>query len=123
VGPLVALNAKIKLVSDEGERILKIEDLYLGDGIDYLALGPREILTEVLLPSPPRTGAFVKFRPQNNLDYASFTLAVIPPQDGAGSRIVVGSVASQPLRVEKEKSCWIREESALRPSPGRQRKS
>jgi 4-hydroxybenzoyl-CoA reductase subunit beta len=101
VGPLVALNAKVKLVSDEGERILKIEDLYQGDGINYLALGPREILTEVLLPSPPGTSAFIKFRPQNNLDYATFTLSVVLPRDGAGSRIVVGSVASHPLRARK----------------------
>jgi 4-hydroxybenzoyl-CoA reductase subunit beta len=101
VGPLVALNAKVKLVSDDGERILKIEDLYLGDGIKYLALGPHEILTEVLLPSPSGAGAFLKFRPQNNLDYATFDLSVILPQDGAGSRIVVSSVASRPLRARK----------------------
>jgi 4-hydroxybenzoyl-CoA reductase subunit beta len=101
VGPLVALNAKAKLVSNDGERILKIEDLYLGDGIKYLALGPHEILTEILLPPPAGAGTFIKFRPQNNLDYATFTLSVIHPQDGAGSRIVVSSVASQPLRGRK----------------------
>jgi 4-hydroxybenzoyl-CoA reductase subunit beta len=101
VGPLVALQAKVKLVSDDGERILKIEDLYRGDGIDYLVLGPHEILTEVLLPPPSGTGAFIKFRPQNNLDFATFTLSVILPRDGAGSRIVVSSVASQPLRARK----------------------
>jgi len=40
--------------------------LNLGDGIDYLALEPSEILTEILLPPSSRDGIFVKFRPQNN---------------------------------------------------------
>ena len=101
VGPLVALGAKLRLVSRRGERVLSVEDLFLGDGIKYLALVPGEILIEILLPPPSRTGVFVKFRPQNNLDFATFTLSVLPPGNGTGSRIVVGSVTSRPLRAEE----------------------
>ena len=101
VGPLVALGAKVRLLSERGDRVLAVEDLFLGDGIDYLALEPGEILTEILLPPSSRDGIFIKFRPQNNLDFATFTLSVLPPGDGMGSRIVAGSVASRPLRAKE----------------------
>jgi 4-hydroxybenzoyl-CoA reductase subunit beta len=101
VGPLVALGAKVRLVSERGERVLPVEDFFLGDGMKYLALEPDEILTEILLPPPSRTGVFLKFRPQNNLDFATFTLSVLPRGKGTESRIVVGSVASRPLRAEE----------------------
>lgn len=105
VGPLVALGAKLRLVSDEGERIIPMEGFYLGDGIDYLDLRPHEIVTQVLLPLPAQ-GVFMKFRPQNNLDFATFTLSVIPPWERGGSRIVVGSVASRPLRAQEAERLW-----------------
>jgi CO/xanthine dehydrogenase FAD-binding subunit len=101
VGPLVALDAKLRLVSDEKERVIGVEDFFLGDGIRYLGLEPGEVLAEVLLPPPRGSGAFVKFRPQNNMDFATFTLSVLPIRNGAGSRIVVASVASRPLRAHK----------------------
>ncbi len=101
VGPLVAMGAKLHLSSDQGERVLEVEDFYPGDGIRYLALQPGEILTEVLLPEPRRTGTFIKFRPQNNLDFAIFNLTLLPPQEGRGSKIVLSSVASKPLRARK----------------------
>ena len=106
VGPLVAMGAKLRLVSDQGERVLGVEDFYLGDGIRYLALQPGEILTEVLLPQPKRTGTFIKFRPQNNLDFATFNLTLLSPQEGRGSKIVVSSVASKPLRARKAEALF-----------------
>jgi 4-hydroxybenzoyl-CoA reductase subunit beta len=97
-GPLVALGARLRLVSARSERVADIEDFYLGDGIRYLGLRAGEVLTEILLPPTSPAGAFVKFRPQDNLDFATFTLAVIPPAGGTGARIVVGCAASRPLR-------------------------
>ncbi|MGA3174557.1 MAG: FAD binding domain-containing protein [Syntrophorhabdales bacterium] len=97
-GTLVALGAKLRLVSAASERVIDVEDFYLGDGIRYLDLKAGEILTEILLPPPGQAGAFVKFRPQDNMDFATFTLAVVPPVSGAGARIVLGCAASRPLR-------------------------
>lgn len=106
VGPLVAMGAQLRLSSNEGERITDVEDFHLNDGIENLALRPGEVLTEVLLPPRPFTGRFLKFRPQNNLDFATFTLSVLPPHDGIGSRIVVASVASRPLRPKEAEQLW-----------------
>lgn len=101
VGPLMALGAKLRLVSGGKERTMNIEDFFLGDGIRYLALKPGEVLTEVVLPPPGGRGIFLKFRPQNNLDYASFTLSMVLPGKNGGGRIVVACVASKPLRARK----------------------
>jgi 4-hydroxybenzoyl-CoA reductase subunit beta len=101
VGPLVALRAKLRLVSSGKERILDMEDFFLGDGIRYLALKRGEILTEILLPPASGKGIFIKFRPQNNLDFAAFTLSMVLSGKEKGGRIVVGSVASKPLRTRK----------------------
>src|SRR3954471_7174349 len=48
---LIALNGSVKLVSAQGEREVKLEDLFKNDGIDYLSRRPDEILTEVRVPS------------------------------------------------------------------------
>ena len=101
VGPLVALGAKLRLVSGEKKRVMDIEEFFLGDGIRYLALKPGEVLTEVLLPPPAGKGVFIKFRPQNNLDFATFTLSLIFPGKKGGVRIVAACVASKPLRARK----------------------
>jgi 4-hydroxybenzoyl-CoA reductase subunit beta len=101
VGPLVALDAKLRLVSDSGERLVAISDFYRGDGIAHLDLEHGEILSALVLPPPRAEGVFVKFRPQNNIDFATFTLSVMPGNDDAGSRIVAGSVSTRPLRARK----------------------
>src|SRR5262249_29105550 len=44
---LLALGAKVKLVSTKGEREIALEDLYNNDGMEYLKRRADEILTEV----------------------------------------------------------------------------
>ncbi len=101
VGPLVALGARLRLVSGQGERMVAVEDFYRDDGIRNLDLQPGEILTEVLLPAAPARGGFLKHRLQNNLDFAAFTLSVRPPGEDSEARIVVASVAGRPLRARR----------------------
>lgn len=101
VGPLMALGAKMRLISGRKERIMAMEDFFLGDGIHYLAIEPGEVLTEILLPPPAGKGLFIKFRPQNNLDFATFTLSLVLSEKSGGARIVVASVASKPLRARQ----------------------
>src|SRR5437016_9041384 len=51
---MVAIGAKVKLVSSSGERMLDAADLYNNDGIDYLRKRRDELLSEIHLP--PRNG-------------------------------------------------------------------
>src|SRR5262250_1437406 len=47
---IVAIGAKVKLVSSAGERMIGAADLYLDDGIQHLNKKPDELLTEIHLP-------------------------------------------------------------------------
>jgi 4-hydroxybenzoyl-CoA reductase subunit beta len=47
---LIALGARVRLVSAAGERDVALVDLYRNDGMNYLTRRPDEILTEVSLP-------------------------------------------------------------------------
>src|SRR6185295_531936 len=47
---MVAIGAKVKLVSTAGERVIAASELYNDDGIQYLNKKPDELLTEVILP-------------------------------------------------------------------------
>ena len=100
---LIALGARVKLVSVQGERELALEELYNNDGIDYLRRRADEILTEVRIPHS-WTSTYWKLRRRGAFDF---------PVLGVGAairfnkdiveeaRIALGAVASRPFLVEK----------------------
>ena len=104
---LCALGARVRLVSEGGERVIPLAELYRDDGIDYLAVERGEILTEVLLPADSADGsakaAFWKLRRRGSIDFAVLSAAAAVWTDGSGgvrrARIVLGAVASRPLAV------------------------
>ncbi len=99
---LLALGARVKLVSYTGEREIGLEELYNNDGIDYLKRRPDEILTEVLVPpSAASTAAstYWKLRRRGAFDFPVLGVAAaVTPQ---GIRIALGAVASRPFLVDK----------------------
>ena len=52
---LIALGARVTLVSAQGEREVALSDLYRNDGIDYLTRRADEILTGVSIRRPSRS--------------------------------------------------------------------
>src|SRR5262245_34211023 len=67
---LVAIGAKLKLVSSRGHRIVDASDLYKNDGIDYLNKRADELLTEVHLPPLNGTRAvYKKLRRRGSFDF------------------------------------------------------
>jgi 4-hydroxybenzoyl-CoA reductase subunit beta len=111
---LVALGARVRLVSAAGERIIPITGLYRDDGIEYLAKRPEEILAEILVPAESAADAcggvasccgssFWKLRRRGSIDFAvlSAAAALWTAADGtvARARLVLGAVASLPLQV------------------------
>jgi len=99
---LIALDAKVKLVSAAGEREVAAADLYLNDGIDYLARKPDEILTEVRLPDAAGwKSCYWKLRRRGAFDFPvlGVAAAVRTAADGTvqDARIVLGAVASRPV--------------------------
>jgi len=102
---LVALGARVRLVSAAGVRDLALADLYRNDGIDYLTRRPDEILSDVTFD----TGAgwrstYWKLRRRGAFDFPVLGVAAAARFEGKGrdarvaeARIVLGAVASQPL--------------------------
>jgi carbon-monoxide dehydrogenase medium subunit len=102
---LIALNAKLKLASSRGERIIEVEEF----SQDYLevALKPDEMLIEVQVPTPPpHTGTASEKLMVMKGDMGVVGAAVsitLSPKDGVckDARIALSNCASIPLRAKK----------------------
>ena len=98
---LIALGARVTLVSSEGERDVAVADLYRNDGIDYLARRPDEILTSVLLePADGWRSTYWKLRRRGAFDFPVLSVAAAARLDDGvvqQARLVLGAVASSPL--------------------------
>jgi len=102
--PLIALGAVVKIAGPREERMVKLEDIFIGPG--KTALSKDEILVEVDVPSPPRGsyGAYLKHGPRNAMDIATVNAALmftLSEQKCVDARIVLGSVAPIPMRARK----------------------
>ncbi len=103
---LIALGARVKLVSAVGEREVALEDLYRNDGIEYLTRKADEILTEVRLPdSAGWKSTYWKLRRRGSFDFPILGVAAAArfAKDGTveEARIALGAVASRPFLVPK----------------------
>jgi 4-hydroxybenzoyl-CoA reductase subunit beta len=96
---LMALGARVKLVSALGEREVALEDFYNNDGIDYLKRRADEILTEVKIP-PTQASCYWKLRRRGAFDFPVLGVAAAIDVSG-NTRIALGAVASRPFLVEK----------------------
>ncbi len=99
---LIALGARVRLVSRSGEREVALSELYNNDGIDYIRRRPDEILAEVLLDSLNGwKSAYWKLRRRGSFDFPVLSVAAAVRLSRQGvvedARIVVGSAASRPL--------------------------
>ena len=101
---LISLNATARLVSANGEREVKVEDLYRNDGIDYLSRRADEILTEVRVPQGWKS-TYWKLRRRGSFDFPILGVAAALRLDSSNeiqeARIALGAVASRPFLVEK----------------------
>lgn len=108
---LMALGARVRLVSRNGEREVPLTELYQNDGIHYSKRQPNELLTEVLLGSLHGwRSAYWKLRRRGSFDFPVLSVAVAARLSKQSivedARIVIGSVACQPL-VAKEASRFL----------------
>ncbi len=99
---LIALGAKVRLVSSRGERDVALADLYRNDGMDYLTSKSDEILTDVLLPDAEGwQSSYWKLRRRGSFDFPvlGVAAAVRLGSDGVveDARIVLGACAPRPI--------------------------
>ena len=97
---LYALGARMRIAGRDGEREIPIEQFFLDAG--KTAVGPHEIVTEIVVPAPAAgsAGAFLKLS-MTSEDIAKVNAAVMLTLAGgvcARAAISVGSAAPTPVR-------------------------
>lgn len=104
--PLLALNAKLKVVGVEGERIIPIEDFFKAPG--ETVLNSSEILTEIQIDTPPpfSRSTYIKHSLRNAMDLALVGVGVFIQLSSANgtceeARISLGACAPTPIRAKK----------------------
>ena len=99
---LIALAASATLTGPAGTRTLPVEDLYADDGLAPVRKERAEILTSILIPPADGLRAtYWKLRRRESFDFPILGVAAaLDLRDGivARARIVLGAVASHPLR-------------------------
>jgi xanthine dehydrogenase YagS FAD-binding subunit len=103
LGPaLVALGAKVKLVSPKGSRELPVSKFFVipkDENSREIALMPNEILTEIIVPAGAARTATYEVRQKEALDWPLATASVAVKMNGtrvSTARIVLGHVAPTP---------------------------
>jgi 4-hydroxybenzoyl-CoA reductase subunit beta len=99
---LIALGAKVRLVSGAGERDLPLAELYRNDGIDHLTRQPDEILTDVVLPDAQSwKSSYWKLRRRGSFDFPVLGVAaaakILPDGTVEEARVALGAVSSHPF--------------------------
>ncbi len=110
---MLALDARIHLVSSGGERTIRAGQMYNADGIAYLKKRADEIVTRVDLP--PINGdvtAFKKLRRRGSIDFPILNVAVWirPAKDRRtveAARIAIGGITSAPFLSETAANALI----------------
>jgi len=105
---LMALDAKVKLLSFKGERRLSLSQFYTGNGAKALAMEPEEILVDIEVPAISK-GAFCtysKYRIRKSIDFPLASVATLLTLEGkericSNAKVVIGSVGSRPEEVKE----------------------
>lgn len=104
---LIALGAKIKLISSQGERNILLNDYYTGNGTRPLTLDHHEVLVDVEVPHIPKEAFtfYLKYRIRRSIDFPIANVAAMLILDGKEevcreARVVIGAVGPKPEEVE-----------------------
>lgn len=102
---LMSLEAELIVQGRQGERRMRLDELYSGDAAFPFTLADGELISAVLLRplGPGDVAAFTKHAHRRSIDYPLVSLAVAARgwTNGAAGRlrIVLGAVSGMPLRV------------------------
>jgi 4-hydroxybenzoyl-CoA reductase subunit beta len=97
---LLTYDASVKLVSPRGERVLKLRDFYVADGVHNTVLERDELLVEVRVPQAVAQlkQAFHKLRTRASIDFPAMNLAVAVGVDAGRVQSVALSVSALAAR-------------------------
>lgn len=113
-GPiLLALNARVTVVSQQGQREIPLSEFFVG--VKKTALVPGEIVTGIIIPpmAADEHAAYIKHAVRKAMDLAIVGVAAWLKMDGArcvDARIVAGAVATTPVRLPEAEKLLIGQE-------------
>jgi 4-hydroxybenzoyl-CoA reductase subunit beta len=104
VPALIALGATIHVIGPKGERTIRLAECYREDGINYIALEPGDVVTEIALPaSDGWRSTYLKQRDRNSFDFPIAGVAAAVRWDGttvADARVAITALGSRPVTVD-----------------------
>ena len=96
---LISLDAKLETADSKGEKKVKLEDIYTGDGIKPINLNDTSIIKFILIPlNRGYSSVFRKIRQRESLEFTSLTSAVSIDKDN-NLRIALSGVDPKPVVV------------------------
>ena len=104
---LVALGAEAVFLGPQGERRVKLEEVYRDDGMDYLSKGVAEVLKGLVIPEEAlgRKNVYLKLRRRGSFDFPVLGVAaVLDLADGGEcrhARVVLTAVSPAPKVIEE----------------------
>ena len=109
---MVALGARLRLVSTLGEREVVAAGFYNNDGIDYLHKRPDELLADVQLPPLNNWRAvYKKLRRRGAFDFPVLGVAARLDIEADGTikdaKLILGGVAPAPMEVKEAQAALI----------------
>ncbi len=112
---LLILDARVKISRSGGEKIVLLEEFFIGPGKTIIQQG--DVLTEILIPPTPPDfcGEYIKFSPREMMDLAYVGVAVGVVAEGArkrcrDARIALCAVSPTPIRTRKAEALLLNQE-------------
>lgn len=97
---LISMDALVEIINKYDERMIKLEDVFTGDGVHPRNLDKTSVLKSILLPLNQKfVSIFNKLRQRESMDFTSLTSVVSCNKDGK-VKIVLGGVDPKPVVVE-----------------------
>ncbi len=94
---LISMDAQLEITDETGTKIIPLESIYTGDGINPRSLSKTAIIKNIILPLDRSfKTAFRKLRPREAVDFTSLTTAVTIDNSGT-IKIVLGGVDPKPV--------------------------
>jgi 4-hydroxybenzoyl-CoA reductase subunit beta len=96
---LISMDALIEIIDKDGERKIRLEDIYTGEGVNPRNLDKTSIIKSILLPLNQNfLSVFNKLRQRESMDFTSLTTVVSSNKNGK-VKIVLGGVDPKPVIV------------------------
>jgi len=97
---LISMDTQLEVADKDSLKIIPLESIYTGDGINSRNLPKTSIIKNILLPLNQNfKTVFKKLRRREAIDFTSLTTAVTVNQSGK-LKIVIGGVDPQPVSIE-----------------------